>query len=555
LNIRGWLAIGALVAGAIAGPAVASAATSPPTRPAAAGPGVPAPGAILGVVPARSATSVVKPGAQTASCPQTSEPNCPVTYHGGPVQHNPRVYVVFWGPAWNNKSNKTAQGALSYLTRLYKGLGEASDTWALTASQYFDNSGGHATFSSSVFGGSYVDAAKPEKSVTFNDLAAEATKAEAHFRIGSTPNAQVVVAAQSGTCFAPIPEDGGVSVTFAGNCGSPQASSATYCGWHSATPIGKSYLTFTNLPYQLDAKSECGENFINTGSAGLYDGFSIVGGHEFTESATDPLGNAWIDPNDTVSGGEVADKCAWGGVIWGTPDPDGDVSLSTGRFAMQSLWSDIAGGCVMSSGKLPLSVTPLGNQVSTTGKAVSLAVHAQTTPASTVTYRASGLPGGLSISLFSGVIHGTPNVTAGTFTTRVSVAYYDGSWAFSFTWRVSSPPGQIKGDAAKCVDDSHGSTASGNAIDTFACTGKTPQRITFTSNGELQLVGKCITATSVAYLEPCTGRTSQAWTRLSNGEYVLRASRKCLTEPSTRNGTRVTLTACGNAADQHWSLP
>jgi hypothetical protein len=79
--------------------------------------------------------------------------------------------------------------------------------------------------------------------------------------------------------------------------------------------------------------------------------------------------------------------------------------------------------------------------------------------------------------------------------------------------------------------------------------------ITFTSSGELQLVGKCITATSVAYLEPCTGRTSQVWTRLSNGEYVLRASGKCLTEPATRNGTRVTLTACRNTANQHWSLP
>jgi hypothetical protein len=210
----------------------------------------------------------------------------------------------------------------------------------------------------------------------------------------------------------------------------------------------------------------------------------------------------------------------------------------------------------MSSGKLPLNVTLLGNQASTTGKAVSLSVHAHTTPASTLTFRATGLPGGLSIRLFSGVIQGTPNVTAGTFTTRVSVAYYDGAFGFTFTWRVSSPPGQIKGDASKCVDDLRGSSANGNTIDIFACTGKTPQRITFTSSGELQVVGKCITATSVAYLEPCTaGKTNQIWTRLSNGEYVLRASGNCLTEPSTRNSTRVTLAACKNAANQHWSLP
>lgn len=48
---------------------------------------------------------------------------------------------------------------------------------------------------------------------------------------------------------------------------------------------------------------------------------------------------------------------------------------------------------------------------------------------------------------------------------------------------------------------------------------------------------------------------NQIWTRLSNGEYVLRASGKCLTEPSTRNSARGTLAACKNAANQHWSLP
>jgi Ricin-type beta-trefoil lectin domain/Putative Ig domain len=554
LHIRGWLTIGAVLvamaAGAIAGPAAASTTASAPARPAASGSGTASPG-ILGVIPVRGARPVARaatPHAQ-AAC---TEPNCPVTYDGGPVQHNPRVYVVFWGPAW--KTNSTEEHAMSYLTALYKGLGQASDGWALTASQYFDNSGGHANFSNSVFAGAYVDTAKPQSSVTFNDLAAEATKAAAHFNIKDTTDAQIVVAAQSRTCFAAIPEVGG-SVNFAGNCGSPQpTSSDTYCGYHSAAPVGSSYLTFTNLPFQLDAQMECGENFINAGSAGTDDGFSIVGGHEFAESATDPLGNAWIDPNDS-SGGEVADKCIWGGIPFGTTDPANDVSLSTGSFAMQSLWSNVADGCVMSSGKLPLNVTPLGNQSSTTGKAVSLSVHAHTTPTSTLTFRATGLPGGLSIRLFSGVIQGTPNVTAGTFTTRVSVAYYDGAFGFTFTWRVSSPPGQIKGYASKCVDDLRGSSANGNTIDIFTCTGKTPQRITFTSNGELQVVGKCITATSVAYLQPCTGRTSQVWTRQGNGEYVLRASGKCLTEPSTRNSSRVTIAVCKNTANQHWSLP
>ena len=139
---------------------------------------------------------------------------------------------------------------------------------------YFDSSGGHANSSNSVFAGAYVDTAKPESSVIINDIAAEATKAAAHFQIKDTTDAQIVVAAQSRTCFALISEGDGVSAGFAGNRGSPSSSSDAYCGYHSATAIGNSYLTFTNLPFQLDAQTECGENFINTGSAGTYDGFT-----------------------------------------------------------------------------------------------------------------------------------------------------------------------------------------------------------------------------------------------------------------------------------------
>jgi hypothetical protein len=70
---------------------------------------------------------------------------------------------------------------------------------------------------------------------------------------------------------------------------------------------------------------------VNSGKAGAYDGFSIVEGHEFAESVTDPLLTAWRDPADDF-GGEIGDKCAWQGVAAGT--------FSTGSFAVQPLWSN-----------------------------------------------------------------------------------------------------------------------------------------------------------------------------------------------------------------------
>ena len=224
------------------------------------------------------------------------------------MQHKPRVYLVFWGPTWTR--NATEQAVAGYLRALYKGLGQKQDSWSLTAAQYGESTG-RPTFGTSVLAGSYVDTSTPPKSVTLARLGTEAVSASKHFKIKDTFDAQVVIAAQSHTCFAP---DG--NQVFVGNCGKTPSSAPAnaYCGWHSAVYANGNYLTFTNLPYELDAGQFCGKNWLNAGAAGTLDGFSLVGGHEYTESISDPVPSlGWIDPNDGISGGEIADKCAWAG--------------------------------------------------------------------------------------------------------------------------------------------------------------------------------------------------------------------------------------------------
>jgi hypothetical protein len=355
LNIRGWLAIGAAVAAtswALAAPAVASAtaaaptahsATAAPTRSAAHG-AVVVPGLIGGVVPALGAQPPVTPEVEpAASC---REPNCDVSYHGGPVQTRPHLYVVFWGPTW--RTNKTEKTVARYVTAFYEGIGEPRDNWVKTLDQYHGKSG-HPAFGYELLAGVYFDTNKPQRSVTFADLAAEARKTAAHFRARNTPDVDVVVAAQSGTCFAKIS-----GAVFVGNCGKQPSTPprGAYCGWHSATDYGSSYLGFIDLPYMLNAPRFCPKNFVNR--SGSFDAFSLVGGHEFAESVTDPVPGpgwyGWIDLHDNVSGGgEIADKCQWRGETWrqSPPDPAGDISLATGRFAVQSLWSNAARKCVM----------------------------------------------------------------------------------------------------------------------------------------------------------------------------------------------------------------
>jgi Ricin-type beta-trefoil lectin domain/Putative Ig domain len=487
-------------------------------------------GRIAGIIPPLGKR--VKARTLAAGC---TEPNCPLVYNGGSVQHTPHVYLLLWGPNWT--SSDPAYAVLYYL---YSGLGVTShDAWSTITSQYGDGTG-HPGFGSSVFAGAFQDTSSPPASVGQAGLAAEADGFASLEGITDLTDAQIVIASQSGTCFS----DG-----FLGSCGTPNPN-AQYCAWHSYSSE-----PYTNLPYQLDAGTLCGENFINGGSAGTYDGTSIVAGHEYAESITDPFPNTgWIDVPDTVSGGEVADKCAWAGSGWGSNDPAGNVTLSTGTFAMQSLWSNAAGGCVMSTDRV--TVTSPGSQSSTIGTRVSLQIHASSAAGLALSYRASGLPSGLSISA-AGLISGTPSITAGTYATKVTATDSAGaSGSVSFTWSVKSGTGAVKGYGSKCADDYRGRTTNGNKIDIYTCNGGNGQKLTFLASGELTVAGKCLRDSGARMiLYTCNGATTELWTRHSNGEYVIRYNGQCLTAPSTTNGTQLTLATCTDSTRQRWSLP
>lgn len=283
-----------------------------------------------GVVPAVGTVIANSPGPRAKSTAPAAaacaEPECNLIYNGGPVQHSPKIYVVFWGPLWETDAG--AEAAANYLLNFYQGLGTGTDTWSTITSQYADGTGA-PTFTGPVFGAAENDTSTPPGDVTPEDLAVEAENAYG----GSVDlsNAEVVVASQSGTCFS----DG-----FDGSCGTIQGTG--YCAWHDAAISSAGDLSFTNLPYLLDAGVGCGEDWLG----GTLDGFSTVGGHEYAESVTDPDGNAWRDTGDTTNdgGGEIGDKCAW--AEHGAPA--GQITLSGSSFAVQSLWDNASGACRLS---------------------------------------------------------------------------------------------------------------------------------------------------------------------------------------------------------------
>lgn len=278
----------------------------------------------------REAHPDAKPGAV-----QSASTSNDLSYHGGVggigVETTPKLYLVLWGSQWNNND---PSGEDAILESFYNGVGGSS--WLNSVTQYCQavptgtvscgGSGVHAGNPNPIFAGVWKDNAssapsKPRQS----QLAAEAVKAAAHFKntvAGSNASVQYVIA------------------TATGNNSSGFKSS--YCAYHSSTSSTYGNIAYTNLPYITDAGASCGANFNGLGPDA---GITIVGGHEMAETITDQFPNGgWLDSG----GAENGDKCAW---ISSGQGASADTTLSTGKFPVQSLWSNAfnngSGGCVL----------------------------------------------------------------------------------------------------------------------------------------------------------------------------------------------------------------
>jgi serine protease len=255
----------------------------------------------------------------------------PMTYGGGPIQSAPSVYIVFWG--WTSDP----AGMAAYQEAFFNGAGGSQ--WNSSQTQYCNQTSDllgttcspgatHVGNPTGLLKGTWSDNtnAVPQNP---DDAAiqAEAARAAAHFN-------NTTAASNASTQYI-IDTPHGNSTTGFGT---------QWCAYHGMVSSNYGGLSYTDFPYISDAGGSCGQNIVNSGSSGVNDGVSIVGGHEFAESETDP--NPPSGWTDTI-GAETGDKCAW--ITFG-PGSVTDVTLPTGTFAVQSLWSNAAnsglGGCV-----------------------------------------------------------------------------------------------------------------------------------------------------------------------------------------------------------------
>jgi hypothetical protein len=112
--------------------------------------------------------------------------------------------------------------------------------------------------------------------------------------------------------------------------------------------------------------------------------------------------------------------------------------------------------------------------------------------------------------------------------------------------------------AELCADDTADGDA-GSKIQGFVCLSDLAQDFVQTSTGQFVNNGDCMTATVGGHvlLDKCVvNDTAQRWTQSTPGGTLKNISTgTCLTAPSVKNATPLTVAACGGAAHQQWALP
>jgi hypothetical protein len=462
----------------------------------------------------------------------------------GVTSGTPKVYLVFWGTQWgtastDSNSNLTfsndSAGGAPYVQNLFKGLGTNNELWSGTMTQYCDGPGvssGATTCSSTTMhvgyptGGAlagvwYDNAASEPDPATSDQLANEANNAATHFgNVTPVSNryAQYVIMSATGT-----------------NPDNYQTNG--FCAWHDykGNNLPNGDIAFTNLPYLPDVGSDCGQNFVNAGSKGTLDGYSIVEGHEYAETISDqnPAGG-WTN---LATQSENGDECAW--VKPGQQGGAGNVNTSSGAFAMQSTWSNDTNRCDLShaivgngtttndfsiaANPASMTIAPGSSSISTistvvtSGSAAPLSLVASVSPSGPIASLSlasltAGNPSTLTVNVGSSVapgvytvtVNGTEGSTTHSTSVTITVTSTGGAGITNGDFETGTLSGWNTSGTTSISSTAHSGTYSGEVGASLATNGDSSIGQTFTVPNQK-------TRLSLWYQISCSGSKKQDW--------------------------------------------
>jgi hypothetical protein len=215
-------------------------------------------------------------------------------WHRGPVQHRPRVYIIFWGPHW--LTSPAHRAVRRVVVRTVRALHGSSYQHLLT--QYYDRRG-HVTADVRL-AGVWHDRRTPRGDFTASNrgvhrAAREIAHAVAANGWHNSLDAQYLLLVQA-------PEPTG------------------YCGDDVNRSLNGEPFIFSIVPWLGPRGLGC-----SSGNS-LREAYGSTISHEYADMVTDPLANAWARGDPAGHNYEIADLC--------------DLDAKVHGVWMQKIWSN-----------------------------------------------------------------------------------------------------------------------------------------------------------------------------------------------------------------------
>lgn len=251
-----------------------------------------------------------------------------LTYHGGDLIAHANVFLLFWGNEWANDPQH--QAAAAEVATLYQDIGATGYACSWDEFSLVGNTIGPSTYSQYNSGtavGSFIIPTEPSNPLLDSTIQGEILSQIASGNAPPASDDQVyVVLPPKG-----VPVDAG-GVT---GCG---GTNFVFCGYHDSfrRPSDSARIRYIVLPFPC---SQGGGTCFFVPSPNPGDSLQVVASHELGESVTDPdalpvAAGGWFSDR---TGSENADICS---------PCNGTVTAGTDTLQVNSLWSNLAHGCV-----------------------------------------------------------------------------------------------------------------------------------------------------------------------------------------------------------------
>lgn len=263
-------------------------------------------------------------------------------YGNGPVQLQPKAYLIFWGPYWTTTAGK----AVATVVRNYFNDASGTKFENILTQYYMINSNNSYSYISNQL--QFVN----DQTHVWTDSSAPPSDNSCGSSIKTIEDASIKneVKAAIGrgwpsndvntTYFVYTPPGYAVNASDIpkGTCSSPKH----FCGYHWGSFSGSAISPpfYAEIVYPGSPNIAPCSSVPNQKSAG--DPLANASSHEQFETTTDPELTGWDDPTLGQGGGEIGDKCAGNFTMGKTKLKNGGV------FELQGEYSDTTSSCVNS---------------------------------------------------------------------------------------------------------------------------------------------------------------------------------------------------------------